>query len=150
MKKNHLKRLLVLLVFAFSTSVFAQQVTVSGKVSDNVGPLPGVNIVEKGTTNGVTTDFDGNYTISVGADATLVFSYIGYTTQEIPLDGNTTLNVTLLEDAQALDEVVIVGFGSQAKVDVTGAISQIKQQEIKQIVNADPTNAFKVGWQGFR
>ncbi|WP_435625355.1 SusC/RagA family TonB-linked outer membrane protein [Flagellimonas sp.] len=143
MKKNHLKRLLVLLVFAFSTSVIAQQVTVTGNVSDNVGVLPGVNIVEKGTTNGVTTDFDGNYTISVDAGATLVFSYIGYTTQEILLSGRTTLNVTLLEDAQALDEVVIVGFGSQAKVDVTGAISQIKQQEIKQIVNADPTNALQ-------
>ncbi len=142
MKKSHLKRLLVLLVFAFSATIVAQT-TVTGVVSDTTGPLPGVNIVEKGTTNGVTTDFDGNYTITVADDALLVFSYIGYTTQEIPLSGRSTLNVTLQEDAQALDEVVIVGFGSQAKVDVTGAISQIKQQEIKQIVNADPTNALQ-------
>lgn len=121
----------------------AQETTVSGNVSDDVGPLPGVNIVEKGTTNGVTTDFDGNYTITVSSDATLVFSYIGYKTQEIPVGGQSTINVTLEEDSAKLDEVVVVGFGSQAKVDVTGAISQIKQEEIKQIVSADPTNALQ-------
>lgn len=143
MKKSHCKKLLVFLTFLISGMVMGQETTVTGTISDPDGPLPGVNIIEKGTTNGVTTDFDGNYTITVPADAVLVFSYIGYLTQEIPVNGNTSLNVSLQADAQALDEVVIVGFGSQAKVDVTGAIAQIKQEEIKQIVNADPTNALQ-------
>lgn len=142
MKKNHLKKLLVLLVFIYANMAFAQQ-TVTGTVSAFDGPLPGVNIIEKGTTNGVTTDFDGNFTITVGDDATLVFSYIGFKTQELAVAGQTSLNVLLEEDSALLDEVVVVGFGSQAKVDVTGAISQIKQEEIKQIVSADPTNALQ-------
>ncbi len=135
--------LLVFLAFMVSGTIIAQETTVSGNVSDNVGPLPGVNIVEQGTTNGVTTDFDGNYTITVASSATLVFSYIGYKTQEVAVNGQSTLNVTLEEDSAKLDEVVVVGFGSQAKVDVTGAISQIKQEEIRQIVSADPTNALQ-------
>lgn len=143
MKKNHFKGLLFFTALLFMTAVVGQETTVSGTISDAEGLLPGVNILEKGTTNGVTTDFDGNYTITVASNAVLVFSYIGYQTQEIPVAGQTTINVSLQADAQALDEVVIVGFGSQAKVDVTGAIAQIKQQEIKQIVNADPTNALQ-------
>ncbi len=142
MKKSHLKKLLVLLVFIYANMAFAQQ-TVTGTVSAFDGPLPGVNIIEKGTTNGVTTDFDGNFTITVGDDAILVFSYIGFKTQELAVTGQTSLNVLLEEDSALLDEVVVVGFGSQAKVDVTGAISQIKQEEIKQIVSADPTNALQ-------
>ncbi len=143
MKKSHLKKLLVLLVFICANTAFAQQNTITGTVSAFDGPLPGVNIIEKGTTNGVTTDFDGNFTITVGDDATLVFSYIGFKTQELAVAGQTSINVLLEEDSALLDEVVVVGFGSQAKVDVTGAISQIKQEEIKQIVSADPTNALQ-------
>ncbi|QLG44373.1 SusC/RagA family TonB-linked outer membrane protein [Costertonia aggregata] len=143
MKRNHLKKLMVLLVFVYANTAFAQQATVTGTVSDAEGPLPGVNIIEKGTTNGVTTDFDGNYTITVPSDATLIFSYIGYKPQEILVNGKNTINIILEQDSALLDEVVVVGFGSQAKVDVTGAISQIKQREIKQIVNADPTNALQ-------
>lgn len=141
---NYLFKIFALVPALFFCSVLmAQEVTISGTVSDETGPLPGVNIIEKGTTNGTTTDFDGNYTITTGSDAVLVFSYIGYLNQEVPIDGQTSINVILTVDAQSLDEVVIVGFGSQAKVDVTGAISQIKQQEIKQIVAADPTNALQ-------
>ena len=143
MKKSQIMSLLGFLFFMVSGTILAQETTVSGNVSDDVGPLPGVNIIEKGTTNGVTTDFDGNYTITVSSDATLVFSYIGYKTQEIPVNGQSSLSVTLEEDSAKLDEVVVVGFGSQAKVDVTGAISQIKQEEIKQIVSADPSNALQ-------
>ncbi len=141
--KNHFKGLLLTMAFLFSAIVVGQETTISGTISDSEGPLPGVNILEKGTTNGVTTDFDGNYTITVDSDAVLVFSYIGYQTQEMPVSGRSTINVTLQIDAQALDEVVITGFGSQAKVDVTGAIAQIKQEEVRQIVNADPTNALQ-------
>jgi len=140
-----LLKLLMSFALLFSgITLTAQNLEVSGSVSDVDGPLPGVNIVVKGTTNGVTTDFDGNYTIrDVASDAILVFSYIGYGTQEIAVDGQTTINVILAIDSAQLDEVVIVGFGSQAKVDVTGAISQIKQEDIKQIVSADPTNAIQ-------
>ncbi|MFP2995851.1 TonB-dependent receptor [Spongiivirga sp. MCCC 1A20706] len=140
-----LKRLLLIMVLvAFGSSAYAQTISISGTVSDDTGPLPGVNIVEKGTTNGVTTDFDGNYTINnVASDGVLVFSYLGFLTQEIQVNGQSTINITMQVDAQQLDEVVIVGFGSQTKRDVTGAISQIKQEEIKQIVNADPTNALQ-------
>ena len=133
MNNNLFKKFVWLPALFFCSILMAQEVTISGTVSDDTGPLPGVNIIEKGTTNGTTTDFDGNYTITTGSDAVLVFSYIGYLNQEVSVSGQTTINVTLAVDAQSLDEVVIVGFGSQAKVDVTGAISQIKQQEIKQI-----------------
>ena len=143
MKRTNPKKYLFLWAFCFIASAMAQEITVSGTVSDNDGLLPGVNIIEKGTTNGTTTDFDGNYSITVASDAVLIFTYIGYQTQEIAVANQTALNVTMVVDAQSLDEVVIVGFGSQAKVDVTGAISQIKQQEIKQVVNADPTNALQ-------
>ncbi len=143
MNNYSFKRFAILLAFLCSGALIAQQTTITGTVSDDTGPLPGVNIVEKGTVNGTTTDFDGNYSITVAPEATLVFSYIGYQNQEIPVNGQTTVNVTMIVDAQSLDEVVITGFGSQAKVDVTGAIAQIKQQEIKQIVNADPTNALQ-------
>ncbi len=143
MNNYFFKSLATVLAFLFSGVLMAQQTTISGIVTDDTGPLPGVNIVEKGTVNGTTTDFDGNYTITVASDAVLVFSYIGFQNKEVSVSGQTTINVTLIVDAQSLDEVVIVGFGSQAKVDVTGAIAQIKQEEIKQIVNADPTNALQ-------
>ncbi|WP_394747619.1 SusC/RagA family TonB-linked outer membrane protein [Spongiimicrobium salis] len=142
MNKKKLKQLMGL-AFIFLSFTMSAQIQVSGTVSDVDGPLAGVNIIEKGTTNGITTDFDGNYTLSVAEGAVLVFSYIGYATQEIAVNGQSTINVVLEIDSAQLDEVVIVGFGSQAKVDITGAISQIKQREIKQIVNADPTNALQ-------
>lgn len=143
MDKKLLKQLTGLALMLFSCIAAAQTVEVTGTVSDTEGPLPGVNIVEKGTTNGVTTDFDGNYSISVANDAILVFSYIGYGTQEIAVNGQTQINISLQVDSALLDEVVIVGFGSQAKVDVTGAISQIKAKDVEQIVAANPTTALQ-------
>lgn len=143
MNNYFFRRFAIVFTLLFSGMLTAQQTTISGTVSDDTGPLPGVNIVEKGTVNGTTTDFDGNYSITVASDAVLVFSYIGYQNREMPVDGHTTINVTLAVDAQSLDEIVLVGFGSQAKVDVTGAIAQIKQEEVRQIVNADPTNALQ-------
>lgn len=90
----------------------AQQLTVKGNVKDTTGePMIGVSVLEKGTTNGVITDLDGNFTLDVNKGATLVLSYIGYVTQE--LKAAATLNVTLKEDAQALEEVVVVGYGVQ-------------------------------------
>lgn len=105
-----MKKIIVLSFLLITTMAFAQQTEVSGTISDTDGPIAGANIVEKGTTNGTTTDFNGTYTINVAANATLVFSYLGYKTQEIELNGKTTINVTMEEDAAQLDNVTVQGF----------------------------------------
>ena len=103
---------------------------VSGTVSDSNGPLPGASVLVKGTTNGTQTDFDGNYSLNnVGDSATLVFSYIGYKTVEVAVGSRSTVDITLEEDAQALDEVVIVGYGSTAKKEITSAVTQVGEEE---------------------
>ena len=118
---------------------FTQAQSVSGTVSDANGPLPGANVIVKGTSNGVTTDFDGNYTIDdVASDAILTISYVGYITQEIIVDGQSTINVTLKEDANQLDEVVVVGYTSQTRGDITGAVASVDMDEAMKapVVNA--------------
>ncbi|MBU2905331.1 TonB-dependent receptor [Arenibacter algicola] len=109
------------------------QTQVTGTVADNTGtPLPGANIVEKGTMNGVTADFDGNFSIEVAdVNASLVVSYIGFSTIEVPLDGQTSLSITLEESAAGLDEVVVVGYGTQKKVNVIGSISQVSSKDLE-------------------
>ena len=109
------------------------QNTINGTVSDKNGaPLPGANILEKGTTNGAQTDFNGNFSIDVtDENASLVISYLGFKTAEIAVNGQTTLAITLDEDAAGLDAVVVVGYGTTAKKDVTGAISSIKGEDFK-------------------
>ena len=99
-----------------------KQVTISGTVSDNLGPIAGANVVEKGTTNGIITDMDGNYTLSVPQGAVIQFSYIGYVTKEITVDSQKNINVQLAEDAQKLDEVVVVGYGTAKKSDLAGSV----------------------------
>lgn len=108
------------------------QFSVSGTVIDAQGvALSGANIVEKGTTNGVTADFDGNYSLNVtDADAILVVSYIGFATKEVPVNGSVTINITLAESASGLDEVVVVGYGTQKRSDISGAVSEIDQEDI--------------------
>ena len=105
---------------------------VTGVVVDGTGePVIGANVVVKGTTNGTITDFDGNYTIEgVPADGVLVFSYIGYLSQEIPVGNQSMIKVTLKEDTQTLDEVVVVGYGTMKKSDVTGSISTAKGDDL--------------------
>ena len=128
-----LKTLYLVLALFLSFNTFAQSTSVSGTVvsADDGFGLPGVNVIVKGTTNGTVTDFDGNYTLNVAdLNATLVFSYIGFTTQEIPLNGQTTVNATMTEDATALDEVVLVGYGTQIKRQVTGSVQTIEAQEL--------------------
>ncbi|MEM8928037.1 MAG: TonB-dependent receptor [Bacteroidota bacterium] len=108
----------------------ALQTTISGTVTDSNGaPLPGANVVVKGTTNGTQTDFDGNYTIDAASDAVLVFSYIGFSTQEIPVNGQTSINVQMAEDANLLDEVVIVGYQAQTRGDLTGSVASVDISE---------------------
>lgn len=120
----------------FSLITSAQGLQVSGTVYDGTsgGPLAGASIVVKGTANGVSSDFDGNYTISdVPEGATLVFSYLGFQTQEIAVSSSQTLNVTLDEDAESLDQVIVVGYGTQRKKEITGAVSVISAQTIEDL-----------------
>ena len=109
----------------------AQQRTVSGQVIDQAGePLIGVNITIPGTLTGVVTDINGNYTINVGDYTSLSFSYVGYITQTLAITGNT-LNVTLEEDSQSLSEIVVVGYGTQQKKDITGSVAVVNAKELK-------------------
>lgn len=121
------------LVIIFTQAAFSQTKTVSGVVTDQSGiPLGGVTVLVSGTTNGTSTDFDGNYTIkNTKATDKLEFTYISMVAQTILIGSKTTINVTLQEDAQALDEVVIVGYGAKKKSLVTGAISSIDSEDIK-------------------
>jgi len=121
------------------------QTQVTGTIIDENGvPLAGANIVEKGTTNGTMSDFDGNYQISVNSsDAILVFSYLGYLKKEVVVNNQTTINVTLEEDSEGLDEVVVVGYGTQEKRKLTGAISSLDAQAISQNINADPVTSLQ-------
>ncbi len=129
----------ILLSGAFLCFGLAKAQTVSGTVTDVNGPLPGASVLVKGTTNGTQTDFDGNYTLNdVGSSATLVFSYIGFTTREIAVNGQTTINVVLQEDAQALDEVVIIGYGTTTVKDATGSVAAVTSEEFNQGVIASP------------
>ncbi|MGB5419687.1 carboxypeptidase-like regulatory domain-containing protein, partial [Algibacter sp.] len=132
--KNRLLKKLVLPVFLLLGSIIYAQ-SVSGIVSDNSGPVPGVNVLVKGTTTGTVTDFDGKFDISVSNGEVLVFSFLGYLTQEVSYTGQSSINVLLEEDAAQLDEVVVVGYGTKQKSLVTGAISSIDSKQIKSSSN---------------
>ncbi len=122
---------LLLIAASFGAHSSFAQTTISGVVSDPSGVLPGASIVVKGSTIGTVSDFDGNYTINAPAGSTtLVFSFIGYSTQEVPINGQTTINITMSEDAQYLSEVVVVGYGTQRKADLTGAVASIGSADI--------------------
>ncbi|MDY7394331.1 TonB-dependent receptor [Aureibaculum sp. 2210JD6-5] len=124
---------LLLLFFTLSISAaFAQEVTVAGVVSsaDDGMPLPGVTILKQGTTQGTSTDFDGNYSITVNKGDVLVFSFIGFATQNITVGDQTTIDVVMQVDAQSLDEVVVVGYGTARKRDLTGSIVSVKGDEV--------------------
>ncbi|RDV13513.1 TonB-dependent receptor [Pontibacter diazotrophicus] len=110
-------------------------VVVEGKVTSSKGePLPGVTVVAKGTANGATTGVDGTFALRLPqASGTLVFSFVGFVSKEVPLTGQTTVNVVLQEDTKALEEVVVVGYGTQKKSDVTGAVSSVKAEEIQEL-----------------
>lgn len=123
----------LLLTAAFFCCGLIQAQAISGNVSDGSGPLPGANVLVKGTTNGTQTDFDGLFTLdNVADDATLVFSYIGYKTLEIPVAGESNIDVTLEEAASKLDEVVLIGYGSQKKSDLTGAVGQVDAEQLQE------------------
>lgn len=117
---------------------------VAGKVFDKSGePIIGANVIIKGTTNGTVTDLDGNFSLEVPENATLQISYIGYLTQEIPVRNQKVITVSLLEDMQSLDEVVVVGYGTQRKGEVASAISSIKSENFVKVPTADVAQAIR-------
>ena len=120
------------------------QSTVTGTINDENGiPLAGASVVVKGTTTGVAADFDGNYSINAPSDATLVFSYVGYAPQEAQVNGRSTISINLQPDANALDEVVLVGYGTQKKGEVTGAIETITAEQLSIVQVASTIDAIK-------
>ncbi len=123
--------LFIVLFCLTAVSMQAQEIRVSGKVSEAGEGLPGVNVLIKGTSQGTVTDIEGNYTISAGSNATLVFSFVGYTTEEVLVGSQSTINVEMTTDVQQLSEVIVVGYGTQRKVDVTGSISSIGAKELE-------------------
>lgn len=112
-----------------STNVTQQSRKVTGVIKDTFGPVAGANVIQKGTTNGTTTDMDGKYSIDVPTNAILQISYIGYLSQEIPVKNQSVVNVSLKEDTQALEEVIVVGYGTMKKKDLTGAVASVKMDD---------------------
>lgn len=126
--------MLLLLCTPFVTVVYAQSFTVTGTVADSQGGVPGVNVKVKGSTTGTITDMDGKFTLNVpSSKSVLVISYIGYTTQEIPVNNQKILNINLKEDTKVLDEVVVVGYGVQKKSHLTGSVSKMDVNNLTDI-----------------
>ena len=127
---------LLLLMSLFPLMAMAQEtaITVKGQVSDDQGPIIGATVREKGAKSVAVTDLDGNYSIKVSPGATLTFSYLGYQNKEVKVDGKTRVDVTMQSDAQALSEVVVVGYGQMKRSDVTGSVVQVNAEQIERAV----------------
>jgi TonB-linked SusC/RagA family outer membrane protein len=145
------KTLYLLCILACCSLSLMAQKRVSGTVSDATGePLIGANVVEKGTTNGNITDQDGKFTLTVGNNAVLQVSYVGFVTQEIPVGSQTTLTITLREDTEALEEVVVVGYGTQKKLTLTGSVATINTQDLVRAPVSNITKAIAGKLPGVR
>jgi iron complex outermembrane receptor protein len=136
--KGKLLQVIMLAFLLLSSTVAFAQAQVRGLVTDKTGePLIGVNVLEKGTTNGVITDYNGQFTLNVAQGKTLVFSYVGYISEEVVVKGSQ-LKVVLAEDSKTLDEVVVVGYGSMSRKDVTSSITTVKADKLNVGVYSDP------------
>src|SRR5690606_38525365 len=125
---------LMVLCLVMSFNSFGQTRTISGTVKDtDGGVLPGVSVLEKGTTNGTTTDVNGHYSLSVGSDAVLVFSFIGMVAREFPVQNQTTIDVVMEADVSLLDEVVVVGYGTMKRSDLTGSIVSVSGDDLRKM-----------------
>ena len=135
MKSVMLKKLMFLIVFVSGNMLFSQ-ITVNGSISETGGAIPGVNILVKGTANGAVSDFDGNYQLNnVGENDILIFSFVGFVTQEVSVNGRTTIDITMVQDAAELEAVVVVGYTAQTRADLTGSVASVDLTEaIKQPV----------------
>jgi TonB-linked SusC/RagA family outer membrane protein len=151
--------LILLGLLAFATATFAEGKSnadqmsmtqtdnkiIKGKVVDENGEvLPGATVQQKGTTNGVITDIDGNFSISVPSDATLIISFVGYRSTEVSVRGKSTLgNITLVSELKEIDQVVVIGYGTQRKVDLTGAVAIVDAEELKKVSNSNISTMLK-------
>ena len=134
----------LLVIVLCSSYGFTQTISVSGNVKSSADgmPLPGVNVLVKNTSNGAVTDFDGNFALSgVSENAVLVFTYLGFKTQELSAAAN--MQVTLDEDNESLDEVVLIGYGSKSRKDLTGSVSMVKSETIEKLKPVDVAQALQ-------
>ena len=136
-KKNLMLSMLMLLM---PLSLFAQEIKVQGVVKDPTGEtVIGATVMQKGTNNGAVTDVDGNFTLTVPSNATLTISYIGYATQEIAVNGKTEFSIVMEDDSQALNEVVVVGYGTMDKKELTSAIAHVGEKDFLTVSSLDPS-----------
>lgn len=141
---SRVMQIVLCILFITPFSGLAQNIQLSGSVFDvNKEPVIAASVIEKGTTNGVVTDLDGNFSLNVSPNAIVVISYVGYITQEIALNGRKTLNITLVEDVEMLDELVVVGYGTLKKSDMTGAISSVNVEELSKRTTTNPAEALQ-------
>lgn len=138
------RALLLIITFMGIFPAFAQEIKVNGNIKDEEGtPLLGVNVIEKGTSNGVVTDFDGNYSIEVSQNSTLVFSFVGYVSKEIKVEGKRSLNIQMQKDMQALDEVMVIGYGQARRKEVTSSITTVDGEDLQKITTDNPADALQ-------
>ena len=141
-KLMNLRATLAVLFAAFVWSVSAQTVTITGTVTDETGePVIGASVLEKGTQVGISTDLDGNFTLKVSGKNPLVISYVGMNTQEVDITGKTHVSVVMKENAIALDDVVVIGYGTSKRSDLTGSVSSISAKQIENIPVANVAEA---------
>ena len=135
MSKKALSLIIAMIASVFGLNAAVQTITVTGNVMDpkENEPLIGASVTQKGTSNGVVTDVEGNFTINVPSDAVLMVTYVGYTAQEIKVNGRTNINIEMLSNAELLDDFVVIGYGVQRKSDVTGSISSVSGKELNNV-----------------
>ncbi|WP_031530602.1 SusC/RagA family TonB-linked outer membrane protein [Dyadobacter crusticola] len=135
---------LFVLLFTLVNTAFAQDVEVTGKVTDTKGSgLPGVSITVKGSTKGANSDMDGNYSIAAPANSTLVFSFIGFTSKEVVVGNQSRIDISLSDDVKALEEVVVVGYGTAKRRDVTGTVTSVSSKDFNAGINPNPLQAIQ-------
>lgn len=140
-----MKNILLILLFLASTAVYAQRITITGTVTDEKGsPLPGATVQVKGTNLGAVTDVSGKYSLDVSSPSvTLVFSFVGFIAKEVPVQNQTSVNASLKEDIQGLQEVVVVGYGTQKKANLTGAVDQVTSSSLENRTMSNLTQGLK-------
>lgn len=145
-KEFFIRNFIILLIFSvYCNFSYGQELTVSGTITDkaNNSPMPGVTVILKGTTKGAVTDIDGKYSIKAATNDILVFSFIGYFPQEETVNGRAIIDVTLSEETKQLDELIVIGYGTQKKSDRTGAVVNVNSEELNKGVLTDPIQAMQ-------
>lgn len=142
-KSKHFKQLGFLILMAVFSAGVNAQTTVSGIVSDSKGPIPGANVIVKGTNNGITTNLDGNYSISVPSNGVLVFSFVGLKSKEIAVKGQIKINVVLEDDFNSLKEIVVIGYGTQRKEAITGSVASINGDVMRDVPSPNISQALQ-------